>query len=160
MAQYVVVRDCYALGRLWLKGEEVELAGVRVPSHFKEIKGTEAQLAERAASLMGMPADGNLDKDANAADEQPAEKEPDDDKADEQIVEKEPEYANAAIGQTAEKEPEDAKIAEQADDEGAEAPKALEQMNVFTLRKLALDAGIELEKDAKKTEIIAALRGE
>lgn len=145
MAQYVVLRDCFALGRLWLKGEEVELAGVRVPSHFQEIKGTEAQLAERAASLMGMPADGNLDKDANAADEQPAEKEPDDGKA---------------AGQTVEKEPEDDKTAEQAADEGAEAPKALEQMDVFTLRKLARDAGIELEKDAKKTEIIAALRGE
>lgn len=125
MAQYVVVRDCYALGRLWLKGEEVELAGVRVPSHFKEIKGTEAQIAERVASLMAMPADG--DKDANA--EQAADKAPGDDA----------DKAGAALQEEA---------------------NNLEMMDVFTLRKLALDAGIELEKYAKKTEIIAALRGE
>lgn len=125
MAQYVVVRDCYALGRLWLKGEEVELAGVRVPSHFKEIKGTEAQIAERVASLMAMPADG--DKDANA--EQDADKAPGDDA----------DKAGAALQEEA---------------------NNLEMMDVFTLRKLARDAGIELEKDAKKTEIIAALRGE
>lgn len=125
MAQYVVVRDCFALGRLWLKGEEVELAGVRVPSHFKEIKGTEAQIAERVASLMAMPADG--DKDANA--EQTADKAPGDDA----------DKAGAALQEEA---------------------NNLEMMDVFTLRKLARDAGIELEKDAKKTEIIAALRGE
>lgn len=122
MAQYVVLRDCFALNRLWLKGEEVELAGVRVPCHFQEIKGAEARIAGRVAGLMVAPDDGNT------ADDQSADVAPDDGKA--------------------------------AAEESTEEPKALEKTDVFTLRKLARDAGIEIEKGAKKTEIIAALRGE
>lgn len=36
----------------------------------------------------------------------------------------------------------------------------MEQMNIFTLQKMAREAGLDLPQTAKKQEIIAALRGE
>lgn len=115
MAQYVVLRDCYAMGRLWLKGEEVELAGVRVPCHFKEIKGVGKRLADRVTDAMVTVPKGN-----------------------------------ASVG------------SEKQEPAGAEQPDAgnLEKMDVFTLHKLAREAGLELPQTAKKEEIIAALRGD
>lgn len=126
MAHYVVLRDCYAMGRLWLKGEEVELAGVRVPCHFKEIKGIGKRIADRDAGASGtVPGMDNVLVPPGSTD-------------------------NAAVG------------SEKQEPAGAEQPDAgsLEKMDVFTLHKLANEAGLELPKTAKKEEIIAALRGE
>lgn len=44
--------------------------------------------------------------------------------------------------------------------ENATATKKLEDMTVFELRSLAKNNGIELEKNATKENIIAAIRGE
>ncbi|WP_334124527.1 Rho termination factor N-terminal domain-containing protein [Phascolarctobacterium faecium] len=125
MAQYVVLRDCYAMGRLWLKGEEVELAGVRVPCHFKEIKGVGKRLADRSTGAMVTVPTGNASVTPDSTE-------------------------NAAVG------------SEKQEPAGAEQPDAgnLEKMDVFTLHKLAREAGLELPQTAKKEEIIAALRGD
>lgn len=132
MAHYVVLRDCYAMGRLWLKGEEVELAGVRVPCHFKEIKGIGKRIADRdTGALVTVPGMNGNTATGNAS-VQPGSTE------------------NAAVG------------SEKQEPAGAEQPDvgSLEKMDVFTLHKLANEAGLELPKTAKKEEIIAALRGE
>lgn len=118
MAHYVVLRDCYAMGRLWMKGEEVELADVRVPCHFKEIKEVGKLIADRVTGTLVTVSTGN---------------------------------ASVTLDSTEKQEP-----------AGAEQPDAgnLEKMDVFTLHKLAREAGLELPQTAKKEEIIAALRGD
>lgn len=125
MAHYVVLRDCYAMGRLWLKGEEVELVDVRVPCHFKEIKEIGKLIADRVTGTLVTVPTGNASVKLDSTE-------------------------NAAVG-SEKQEPAD-----------AEQPDAgnLEKMDVFTLHKLAREAGLELPQTAKKEEIIAALRGD
>ena len=113
------------MGRLWLKGEEVELVDVRVPCHFKEIKEIGKLIADRVTGTLVTVPTGNASVKLDSTE-------------------------NAAVG------------SEKQETADAEQPDAgnLEKMDVFTLHKLAREAGLELPQTAKKEEIIAALRGD
>ena len=138
--RYKVIRTCYWQRRLWEKGEVVEL-GENVPEHFKPLYNP----AERLA----------LNKNADEpSDEEPLGETP----SNEVPSDEEP------LGETPSNEvPSD----EEPSDETSGSmenpdimPSSLEDMNVGQLQKLARANGLEPPKNAKKQELISALRGE
>ncbi len=128
--RYKVIRTCYWQRRLWEKGEVVEL-GENVPEHFKPLYNP----AERLA----------LNKNADElSDEEPANETP----SNEVLSDEEP--ANEEHSDETSGSMENPDI----------TPSSLEDMNVGQLQKLARANGLEPPKNAKKQELISALRGE
>ena len=128
--RYKVIRTCYWQCRLWEKGEVVEL-GENVPEHFKPLYNP----AERLA----------LNKNADElSDEEPANETP----SNEVLSDEEP--ANEEHSDETSGSMENPDI----------TPSSLEDMNVGQLQKLARANGLEPPKNAKKQELISALRGE
>lgn len=128
--RYKVIRTCYWQHRLWEKGEVVEL-GENVPEHFKPLYDP----AERLA----------LNKNADVpSDEEPTNETP----FNEVLSDEEP--ANEEHSDETSGSMENPDI----------MPSSLEDMNVGQLQKLARANGLEPPKNAKKQELISALRGE
>lgn len=128
--RYKVIRTCYWQHRLWEKGEVVEL-GENVPEHFKPLYNP----AERLA----------LNKNADVpSDEEPTNETP----SNEVLSDEEP--ANEEHSDETSGSMENPDI----------MPSSLEDMNVGQLQKLAHANGLEPPKNAKKQELISALRGE
>lgn len=128
--RYKVIRTCYWQCRLWEKGEVVEL-GENVPEHFKPLYNP----AERLA----------LNKNADElSDEEPANETPSNE------VLSDEEHANEEHSDETSGSMENPDI----------MPSSLEDMNVGQLQKLARANGLEPPKNAKKQELISALRGE
>ena len=128
--RYKVIRTCYWQCRLWEKGEVVEL-GENVPEHFKPLYNP----AERLA----------LNKNADElSDEEPTNETP----SNEVLSDEEP----------ANEEPSDEMSGSMENPDII--PSSLEDMNVGQLQKLARANGLEPPKNAKKQELISALRGE
>ena len=128
--RYKVIRTCYWQCRLWEKGEVVEL-GENVPEHFKPLYNP----AERLA----------LNKNADElSDEEPANETP----SNEVLSDEEP--ANEEHSDETSGSMENPDI----------MSSSLEDMNVGQLQKLARANGLEPPKNAKKQELISALRGE
>lgn len=128
--RYKVIHTCYWQRRLWEKGDVVEL-GENVPEHFKPLYNP----AERLA----------LNKNADElSDEEPANETP----SNEVLSDEEP----------ANEEPSDETSGSMENPDIM--PSSLEDMNVGQLQKLARANGLEPPKNAKKQELISALRGE
>lgn len=128
--RYKVIRTCYWQRRLWEKGEVVEL-GENVPEHFKPLYNP----AERLA----------LNKNADElSDEEPSNETP----SNEVLSDEEP----------SNEEPSD-EMSDSMENPDI-MPSSLEDMNVGQLQKLARANGLEPPKNAKKQELISALRGE
>lgn len=128
--RYKVIRTCYWQRRLWEKGEVVEL-GENVPEHFKPLYNP----AERLA----------LNKNADEpSDEEPLGETPSDEVlSDEETMNEEPSEETSGSMENPDI-----------------MPSSLEDMNVGQLQKLARANGLEPPKNAKKQELISALRGE
>ena len=128
--RYKVIRTCYWQRRLWEKGEVVDL-GENVPEHFKPLYNP----AERLA----------LNKNADElSDEEPTNETP----SNEVLSDEEP----------SNEEPSD-EMSDSMENPDI-MPSSLEDMNVGQLQKLARANGLEPPKNAKKQELISALRGE
>lgn len=128
--RYKVIRTCYWQRRLWEKGEVVEL-GENVPEHFKPLYNP----AERLA----------LNKNADElSDEEPTNETPSDEESSSEAPSNE--------------EPSDEMSGSMENPDIM--PSSLEDMNVGQLQKLARANGLEPPKNAKKQELISALRGE
>lgn len=128
--RYKVIRTCYWQHRLWEKGEVVEL-GENVPEHFKPLYNP----AERLA----------LNKNADV----PSDEEPTNETLFNEVLSDE-EPANEEHSDETSGSMENPDI----------MPSSLEDMNVGQLQKLARANGLEPPKNAKKQELISALRGE
>ena len=128
--RYKVIRTCYWQRRLWEKGEVVEL-GENVPEHFKPLYNP----AER------LPLNKNADV---LSDEEPTNETP----SDEVLSDEEPTNEEPSDETSGSMENPDI------------MPSSLEDMNVGQLQKLARANGLEPPKNAKKQELISALRGE
>ncbi len=143
--RYKVIRTCYWQRRLWEKGEVVEL-GENVPEHFKPLYNP----AER------LPLNKNADV---LSDEEPTNETP----SDEVLSDEEPTNETPSDEVLSDEEPTN----EEPSDETSGSmenpdimPSSLEDMNVGQLQKLARANGLEPPKNAKKQELISALRGE
>ena len=133
--RYKVIRTCYWQRRLWEKGEVVEL-GENVPEHFKPLYNP----AERLA----------LNKNADElSDEEPTNEEPSDETSSNEVPSDE---------EPMNEEPSDETSGSMENPDIM--PSSLEDMNVGQLQKLARANGLEPPKNAKKQELISALRGE
>ena len=141
--RYKVIRTCYWQRRLWEKGEVVEL-GENVPEHFKPLYNP----AERLA----------LNKNADElSDEELTNETPSDEVlSDEELTNETPSDEVLSDEETMNEEPSDETSGENPDI----IPSSLEDMNVGQLQKLARANGLEPPKNAKKQELISALRGE
>ena len=128
--RYKVIRTCYWQRRLWEKGEVVEL-GENVPEHFKPLYNP----AERLA----------LNKNA-------------DELSDEELTNETPSDEVLSDEETMNEEPSEEKSGSMENPDIM--PSSLEDMNVGQLQKLARANGLEPPKNAKKQELISALRGE
>lgn len=128
--RYKVIRTCYWQRRLWEKGEVVEL-GENVPEHFKPLYNP----AERLA----------LNKNA-------------DELSDEEITNETPSDEVLSDEETMNEEPSEETSGSMENPDIM--PSSLEDMNVGQLQKLARANGLEPPKNAKKQELISALRGE
>lgn len=128
--RYKVIRTCYWQRRLWEKGEVVEL-GENVPEHFKPLYNP----AERLA----------LNKNA-------------DELSDEELTNETPSDEVLSDEETMNEEPSEETSGSMENQDIM--PSSLEDMNVGQLQKLARANGLELPKNAKKQELISALRGE
>lgn len=128
--RYKVIRTCYWQRRLWEKGEVVEL-GENVPEHFKPLYNP----AERLA--LNKNADGLSDEELT--NETPS----DEVLSDEETMNEEPSEETSGSMENPDI-----------------MPSSLEDMNVGQLQKLARANGLEPPKNAKKQELISALRGE
>ena len=128
--RYKVIRTCYWQHRLWEKGEKVELEG-NVPEHFKPLYDP----AERLS----------LNKNTEEpSDEEPLDEEPLDETPSNEVP--------------SDEEPLDETSGSMENPDIM--PFSLEDMNVGQLQKLARASGLEPPKNAKKQELISALRGE
>ena len=128
--RYKVIRTCYWQRRLWEKGEVVEL-GENVPEHFKPLYNP----AERLA----------LNKNADVpSDEEPTNETPSNEESSSEVL--------------SDEEPSDEMSGSMENPDIM--PSSLEDMNVGQLQKLARANGLEPPKNAKKQELISALRGE
>nr|DAW33100.1 MAG TPA: HeH/LEM domain [Caudoviricetes sp.] len=128
--RYKVIRTCYWQRRLWEKGEVVEL-GENVPEHFKPLYNP----AERLA----------LNKNADVpSDEEPTNETPSNEESSSEVL--------------SDEEPSDEMSGSMENPDIM--PSSLEDMNVGQLQKLARANDLELPKNAKKQELISALRGE
>lgn len=128
--RYKVIRTCYWQRRLWEKGEVVEL-GENVPEHFKPLYNP----AERLA----------LNKNA-------------DELSDEELTNETPSDEVLLDEETMNEEPSEETSGSMENPDIM--PSSLEDMNVGQLQKLARANGLEPPKNAKKQELISALRGE
>jgi hypothetical protein len=128
--RYKVIRTCYWQRRLWEKGEVVEL-GENVPEHFKPLYNP----AER----LGLNKNADELSDEELTNETPS----DEVLSDEETMNEEPSEETSGS-------------MEKPDI----MPSSLEDMNVGQLQKLARANGLEPPKNAKKQELISALRGE
>ncbi|WP_302178506.1 Rho termination factor N-terminal domain-containing protein [Phascolarctobacterium succinatutens] len=128
--RYKVIRTCYWQRRLWEKGEVVEL-GENVPEHFKPLYNP----AERLA----------LNKNA-------------DELSDEELTNETPSDEVFSDEETMNEEPSEETSGSMENPDIM--PSSLEDMNVGQLQKLARANGLEPPKNAKKQELISALRGE
>lgn len=128
--RYKVIRTCYWQRRLWEKGEVVEL-GENVPEHFKLLYNP----AERLA----------LNKNA-------------DELSDEELTNETPSDEVLSDEETMNEEPSEETSGSMENPDIM--PSSLEDMNVGQLQKLARANGLEPPKNAKKQELISALRGE
>lgn len=128
--RYKVIRTCYWQRRLWEKGEVVEL-GENVPEHFKPLYNP----AERLA----------LNKNA-------------DELSDEELTNETPSDEVLSDEETMNEEPSEETSGSMENPDLM--PSSLEDMNVGQLQKLARANGLEPPKNAKKQELISALRGE
>ena len=128
--RYKVIRTCYWQRRLWEKGEVVEL-GENVPEHFKPLYNP----AERLA----------LNKNA-------------DELSDEELTNETPSDEVLSDEETMNEEPSEETSGSMENPDIM--PSSLEDMNVGQLQKLARANGLEPPKNAKKQELISALRGE
>lgn len=128
--RYKVIRTCYWQRRLWEKGEVVEL-GENVPEHFKPLYNP----AERLA----------LNKNA-------------DELSDEELTNETPSNEVLSDEETMNEEPSEETSGSMENPDIM--PSSLEDMNVGQLQKLARANGLEPPKNAKKQELISALRGE
>lgn len=128
--RYKVIRTCYWQRRLWEKGEVVEL-GENVPEHFKPLYNP----AERLA----------LNKNA-------------DELSDEELTNETPSDEVLSDEETMNEEPSEETSGSMENPDMM--PSSLEDMNVGQLQKLARANGLEPPKNAKKQELISALRGE
>ena len=128
--RYKVIRTCYWQRRLWEKGEVVEL-GENVPEHFKPLYNP----AERLA----------LNKNA-------------DELSDEELTNETPSDGVLSDEETMNEEPSEETSGSMENPDIM--PSSLEDMNVGQLQKLARANGLEPPKNAKKQELISALRGE
>ena len=128
--RYKVIRTCYWQRRLWEKGEVVEL-GENVPEHFKPLYNS----AERLA----------LNKNA-------------DELSDEVLTNETPSDEVLSDEETMNEEPSEETSGSMENPDIM--PSSLEDMNVGQLQKLARANGLEPPKNAKKQELISALRGE
>lgn len=128
--RYKVIRTCYWQRRLWEKGEVVEL-GENVPEHFKPLYNP----AERLA----------LNKNA-------------DELSDEELTNETPSDEVLSDEETMNEEPSEETSGSMENPDIM--PYSLEDMNVGQLQKLARANGLEPPKNAKKQELISALRGE
>ena len=128
--RYKVIRTCYWQRRLWEKGEVVEL-GENVPEHFKPLYNP----AERLA----------LNKIA-------------DELSDEELTNETPSDEVLSDEETMNEEPSEETSGSMENPDIM--PSSLEDMNVGQLQKLARANGLEPPKNAKKQELISALRGE
>ena len=128
--RYKVSRTCYWQRRLWEKGEVVEL-GENVPEHFKPLYNP----AERLA----------LNKNA-------------DELSDEELTNETPSDEVLSDEETMNEEPSEETSGSMENPDIM--PSSLEDMNVGQLQKLARANGLEPPKNAKKQELISALRGE
>ena len=138
--RYKVIRTCYWQRRLWEKGEVVEL-GENVPEHFKPLYNP----AERLA----------LNKNADElSDEEPA----NETLSNEVLSDEEPANETLSNEVLSDEEPSDETSGSMENPDIM--PSSLEDMNVGQLQKLARANGLEPPKNAKKQELISALRGE
>ena len=138
--RYKVIRTCYWQRRLWEKGEVVEL-GENVPEHFKPLYNP----AERLA----------LNKNADVpSDEEPSDETP----SNEVPSDEEPSDETPSNEVPSDEEPSDEMSGSMENPDIL--PSSLEDMNVGQLQKLARANGLEPPKNAKKQELISALRGE
>ena len=138
--RYKVIRTCYWQRRLWEKGEVVEL-GENVPEHFKPLYDP----AERLA----------LNKNADElSDEEPTNETP----SNEVLSDEEPTNETPSNEVLSDEEPSDETSGSMENPDIM--PSSLEDMNVGQLQKLARANGLEPPKNAKKQELISALRGE
>ena len=138
--RYKVIRTCYWQRRLWEKGEVVEL-GENVPEHFKPLYNP----AERLA----------LNKNADElSDEEPTNETP----SNEVPSDEEPSDETPSNEVLSDEEPSDETSGSMENPDIM--PSSLEDMNVGQLQKLARANGLEPPKNAKKQELISALRGE
>ena len=138
--RYKVIRTCYWQRRLWEKGEVVEL-GENVPEHFKPLYNP----AERLA----------LNKNADElSDEEPT----NETLSDEGLSDEEPTNETLSDEGLSDEEPSDETSGSMENTDIM--PSSLEDMNVGQLQKLARANGLEPPKNAKKQELISALRGE
>lgn len=128
--RYKVIRTCYWQRRLWEKGEVVEL-GENVPENFKPLYNP----AERLA----------LNKNA-------------DELSDEELTNETPSDEVLSDEETMNEEPSEETSGSMENPDIM--PSSLEDMNVGQLQKLARANGLEPPKNAKKQELISALRGE
>lgn len=128
--RYKVIRTCYWQRRLWENGEVVEL-GENVPEHFKPLYNP----AERLA----------LNKNA-------------DELSDEELTNETPSDEVLSDEETMNEEPSEETSGSMENPDIM--PSSLEDMNVGQLQKLARANGLEPPKNAKKQELISALRGE
>ena len=128
--RYKVIRTCYWQRRLWEKGEVVEL-GENVPEHFKPLYNP----AERLA----------LNKNA-------------DELSDEELTNETPSDEVLSDEETMNEETSEETSGSMENPDIM--PSSLEDMNVGQLQKLARANGLEPPKNAKKQELISALRGE
>ena len=128
--RYKVIRTCYWQRRLWEKGDVVEL-GENVPEHFKPLYNP----AERLA----------LNKNA-------------DELSDEELTNETPSDEVLSDEETMNEEPSEETSGSMENPDIM--PSSLEDMNVGQLQKLARANGLEPPKNAKKQELISALRGE
>lgn len=138
--RYKVIRTCYWQRRLWEKGEVVEL-GENVPEHFKPLYDP----AERLA----------LNKNADVpSDEEPTNETP----SSEVLSDEDPSDETPSNEVLSDEEPSDETSGSMENQDIM--PSSLEDMNVGQLQKLARANGLEPPKNAKKQELISALRGE
>ena len=138
--RYKVIRTCYWQCRLWEKGEVVEL-GENVPEHFKPLYNP----AERLA----------LNKNADElSDEEPTNETP----SNEVLSDEEPTNETPSNEVLSDEEPTNETSGSMENPDIM--PSSLEDMNVGQLQKLARANGLEPPKNAKKQELISALRGE
>ena len=133
--RYKVIRTCYWQRRLWEKGEVVEL-NENVPEHFKPLYNP----AERLA----LNKNAEVPSDEEPSDESPSNEVPSDESPSNEVP--------------SDEEPSDEMSGSMENQDIL--PSSLEDMNVGQLQKLARANGLEPPKNAKKQELISALRGE